>query len=278
LIQIKDAARAATRLCNEQESQLTAQPVETRPGQRRMSTINELTGVLDSVPMEECSALYESLRNHYLFAGLDEADFEQLAKHIAAMSLEKGEVLFHRGDAAEYFYLIDTGLIELSLIAPTGDKKTLEVVGPGRTFGEAVAFMRGHKYPVTAEALQDSRLCRIPNHTYVELIRSNSDASMRLLADISRHLHDRVREIEHLTIQNARARLTSYLVDHLLEPPVDDQATARLDLPRHVIASRLSIQPETLSRLLRNLTDEGIVSVDDRVVFIHSMSRLRPYD
>ena len=159
-----------------------------------------------------------------------------------------------------------------------GDKKTLEVVGPGRTFGEAVAFMRGHKYPVTAEALRDSRLCRIPNNTYVDLIRSNSDASMRLLADISKHLHDLVREIGHLTIQNARARLTSYMMDHLVEPPRNDQATARLDLPRHVIASRLSIQPETLSRLLRNLTDEGIVSIDDRVVFIHSVSRLRPYD
>jgi CRP-like cAMP-binding protein len=211
--------------------------------------------------MDESSALYESLRSHYLFAGLQEKDFEQLATRIAVTSLAKGEVLFHRGDDAEFFYFIDSGLVELSLISPTGDKKTLEVIGPGRTFGEAVAFMQGHKYPVTAEALQDSELCRIPNQVYVELIRSNSDASMRLLADISRHLHD-----------------TSYLVDHLVEPPEDDQATARLDLPRHVIASRLSIQPETLSRLLRNLTDEGIVSIDDKVVFIHSLSRLRPYD
>jgi CRP-like cAMP-binding protein len=228
--------------------------------------------------MDESSALYESLRSHYLFAGLQEKDFEQLATRIAVTSLAKGEVLFHRGDDAEFFYFIDSGLVELSLISPTGDKKTLEVIGPGRTFGEAVAFMQGHKYPVTAEALQDSELCRIPNQVYVELIRSNSDASMRLLADISRHLHDRVREIENLTVQNARTRLTSYLVDHLVEPPEDDQATARLDLPRHVIASRLSIQPETLSRLLRNLTDEGIVSIDDKVVFIHSLSRLRPYD
>jgi CRP/FNR family transcriptional regulator, dissimilatory nitrate respiration regulator len=278
LIQIKDAARATTKLDDEHGSLATAQAVAAKVRQRAMSKINELSGVLDSAPMGDCSALYESLRSHYLFAGLDAADFKQLAKHIAATSLEKGEVLFHRGDAAEHFYFIDTGLIELSLIAPTGDKKTLEVIGPGRTFGEAVAFMQGHKYPVSAEALQDSRLCRIPNKTYVELIRSNSDASMRLLADISRHLHDRVREIEHLTIQNARTRLTSYLVDHLVEPPVDDQATARLDLPRHVIASRLSIQPETLSRLLRNLTDEGIVSVDDRVVFLHNVSRLRPYE
>ena len=187
-----------------------------------MSTINELSGVLDSFPMDESSALYESVRSHYLFAGLGADDFERLAAQVVVTSLEKGEFLFHRGDDAEYFYFIDSGLVELSLISPTGDKKTLEVIGAGRTFGEAVAFMQGRKYPVSAEALQDSELCRIPNRTYVELIRSNSDASMRLLADVSRHLHDRVREIEHLTIQNARTRLTSYLVDHLVEPPVDD--------------------------------------------------------
>jgi CRP-like cAMP-binding protein len=67
-------------------------------------------------------------------------------------------------------------------------------------------------------------------------------------------------------------------MDHIVERTDDDQATARLELPRHVIASRLSIKPETLSRLLRSLVDEGILSIEDRVVFIHSLGRLRPYD
>jgi CRP-like cAMP-binding protein len=228
--------------------------------------------------MDDCSAPRASLRNHYLFAGLDEADFERLAKRVSAMSIDKGEVLFHRGDAAKFFYFVDTGLIELSLVAPTGDKKTLEIIGPDSTFGEAVAFMRSRKYPVSAEALEDSRLCRIPSRPYVDIIRSDSDASMRLLADISRRLHARVSEIEHLTIQNARARLASYIMDHLVEPPENDRATAILDLPRRVIASRLSVQPETLSRLFRNLAEEGVVSVDDKAVIIHSVARLRPYD
>ena len=58
----------------------------------------------------------------------------------------------------------------------------------------------------------------------------------------------------------------------------DDEATVRLDLPRHVVASRLSITPETLSRLLRAMSDDGILTVDDRLVFVHSLARLRPYD
>lgn len=234
--------------------------------------------VLDSLPMDRNSSLYESVRGHYLFAGLDEDHFDRLAAEMKVKDLEQGRILFHRGDRADSFYYVDSGLIELSLISSTGDKKTLEVVHPGRTFGEAVTFMQEVRYPVNAEALQPSQLCEIPNRVYLDLLKTNRDACMRLIADLSRHLHARVREIENLSIQNARYRLASYIMDHIVERGGGDQATARLELPRHVIASRLSIKPETLSRLLRSLVDEGVVSIEDRVVFIHSLDRLRPYD
>jgi len=234
-------------------------------------------GMLDSPFMDASSQLYETVRQHYLFAGLDQKDFDSLAGSVISKQIEKGEVLFHRGDPAPCFYFLDTGLVELNLVSATGEKKVLEVVGPGRTFAEAVTFMLDRRYPVTAEALADCNLCQIPNDTYYDLIYGNPDACMRLLSDVCRHLHARVREIENLTVQNARSRLASYLLDHVIETN-DDEATVRLELPRHVIASRLSIKPETLSRLLRNMVDEGVLTIEDRVIFVHSLARLRPYD
>lgn len=234
-------------------------------------------GVLDYPLMDAGSPLYATLRGHYLFAGLDQDDFDTLVLGVSAVGLDKGEVLFHRGDAADSFYFLDVGLIELNLISATGEKKVLEVVSPGRTFAEAIAFMKEQKYPVTAEALADSMLCEIPIRGYMNLVYANPDACMRLLSDVCRHLHARVREIENLTVQNARSRLSSYLLDHIVETN-DDEATVRLELPRHVIASRLSIQPETLSRLLRSMVNEGVLTIEDRVIFVHSVARLRPYD
>jgi len=234
-------------------------------------------GMLDSAGMDAESPLYETLRKHYLFSGLSQEDFDAIVAGVTTKTLEKGEVLFHRGDAANNFYFLDSGLVELNLIAASGEKKVLEVASPGRTFAEAIAFMQEKKYPVTAEALAASTLAQIPIQAYIDLVYADPDACMRLLSDVCRHLHARVREIENLTVQNARSRLTSYLLDHIVETN-DDEATVRLELPRHVIASRLSMQPETLSRLLRNMTDEGMLTIEDRVIFVHSLARLRPYD
>ncbi len=239
--------------------------------------MRETNPMLDSIDMKRGNCDLEGMRQHYLFSGLEQEDFDALMQHVSVVQLEKGEILFHRGDKAEFFYFVDAGQMELNIIAPTGQRKVLEVIGPDRTFAEAVAFIREHKYPVTCEALSDSVVCRIPNDAYVDLIHTNPDACMRLLSDLSRHLHARVREIERLTVQNARDRLIGYLLEHVVASN-DDEATIRVELPRHVIASRLSITPETLSRLLRNLVEERILTIEDRVIFVHSLSRLRPYD
>lgn len=233
--------------------------------------------VIDFSGVEKGTPQYETIRGHYLFSGLTDSEFESLAAGVSVESYERGEVLFHRGDTADAFFFVESGQIELSLISHDGQKKIVEVIAHGRTFAEAIIFMAEARFPVSAEALSSSVVYRIPNAAYRSLLQDNSDACIRLLSDVCYHLHQRVREIERLTIQNARSRLASYLIDHIVETD-DDEATVRLDLPRHVVASRLSITPETLSRLLRAMSDDGILTVDDRLVFVHSLSRLRPYD
>ena len=233
--------------------------------------------VLDFPGMEKNSAQYDEIRGHYLFSGLDDEAFDKLVADTSVESIDKGEILFHRGDEAHDFFYVESGQIELSVISADGQKKVIEVLPHGRTFAEAIVFMQEGRYPVTAEALSNSVVYRISNDRYRALLKGNTNACMRLLSDVCRHLHERVREIERLTEQNARSRLSSYLIDHVTEVN-DDEASVRLDLPKHVIASRLSITPETLSRLLRAMTQDGILTVDDRVIFVHSLARLRPYD
>ncbi len=59
-----------------------------------------MQGVLDSPCMNKDSPQYDIVRQHYLFSGLDEPDFDKLVATVTEEKLGKGEVLFHRCDAA----------------------------------------------------------------------------------------------------------------------------------------------------------------------------------
>src|SRR5210317_1061825 len=119
--------------------------------------------VIDFSCMEKDTPQYEAIRSHYLFSGLTDGEFDSLATEVSIESYDKGEILFHRGDTAEAFFFVESGQVELSLISRDGQKKIVEVIAHGRTFGEAIIFMKEAKFPVSAEALSNIVVYRIPN-------------------------------------------------------------------------------------------------------------------
>ena len=84
-------------------------------------------------------------------------------------------------------------------------------------------------------------------------------------------------EIEDLSITNATHRLVRYLLEHL-QPTGEDRGRIDLDLPRQDIAARLSVKPETLSRLLRRLVDEKVLAVNGRRLEVISLEQLRRFE
>jgi CRP-like cAMP-binding protein len=94
-----------------------------------------------------------------------------------------------------------------------------------------------------------------------------------VMADMARRLRVRIGDIDHLALQSATGRLVEYLVQQASDGragPVEIELT----VPKHVLASRLSMQPETLSRILRRLTDEGLLRVEGRSVHVPDLERL----
>ena len=140
--------------------------------------------VIDFSCMEKNTPQYETIRSHYLFAGLTDGEFEALATEISVESYDKGEILFHRADRADAFFFIESGQVELSLISRDGQKKVVEVIAHGRTFAEAIIFMAEANFPVTAEALSNCVVYRIPNDAYRGLLQDNANACIRLLSDV----------------------------------------------------------------------------------------------
>ena len=216
------------------------------------------------------------IRQHYLFASLSDAQWERLSGRIGLVRLGMKEILFRRGEQANHFFMVGDGHIKLSLLSREGHQKVVEVMGPGQTFAEAVMFMELQQFPVNAEALESSVVYSFPNADFISILQDSTETCFRLLADVCKRLHGRLIEIENLTVQNATHRLVRYLVEQL-PAGCKDTASFEFELSRQVIAARLSIQPETLSRLLKNLVSSGILAVEGKRVHVHSVDRLKAF-
>jgi len=218
-------------------------------------------------------AIRAALAGHLLFAPLDADRLTRLVETTRAVALRTGETLFERGDHAERFYLVAEGQIKLFRISAEGQEKVVEITGPGQTFAEAVMFMQDQRYPVTTQAISPAVVYGISNSAYLDILCNDPESCLQLLGDLSQRLHMRLNEIDTLTLQKATDRVVRFLLERLPE----GKGPAQITLPaaKHIIASRLSIQPETLSRILLQLTQAGILTVDGRRVRVEEPARLR---
>lgn len=214
------------------------------------------------------------LRRSYLFSALNDEQLGIVMDSMQEISLDEGRILFEHGQPADRFFLLLEGQIKLYRLSEEGDEKVIEIERPGDTFAEAVMFMSGKVYPVNADALAKSRLLAFPNAVFKELLRNSVDVCFRLMADMSQRLHQRLNEIDSLTLHNATYRLVSYLLRELPEDVLQSPEIV-LTTPKHIIASQLSIKPETFSRILTRLSRDGLIVVRGNSIVLEDLARLR---
>lgn len=185
------------------------------------------------------------LRRHPLFGGLNDEQLARLLDTAQVIRLEENQHLFHSQQPARQFFMVRSGTMRLYLSAPDGAEKVIHLITAGETFAEAITFMEGQAYPVNANAIDTCVVLAFSNNTFRAILRDSTDTCFRLMADMSTWLKRQLADIDALTLQNATLRFTNYLL-HQVPAGTKNEVTITLGVPKQVIASRLSIQPESL--------------------------------
>lgn len=215
----------------------------------------------------------QELRQHYLFRRLPDDAFESILAQSNLTSLKRNEILFEQGDDATRFYLVRNGQIMLFQTSPEGHEKVVDIIGPGQTFAEAVMFMEGSRFPVNAKATSSTELFYFDNKLFIEQLQKSNTLCFALMADMSTRLKGLLTEISELTIYNAKHRLVSYLLGQIND--LQDKPTIKLTATKSMIASRLSITPETFSRILSKLRKEGLITIEDETITLIQPDKLK---
>ena len=209
-----------------------------------------------------------------MFRGLPQADLARIAAGTTLVHAERGQILFQRGDPCTGFHSIAYGQVKLAVSTPAGAEKVIEILGAGRSFGEAVMFT-ANIYPVTATALADSLLLHVRSQVLFSEIEHDPQLARRLLAALSVRLHMMVRDVEAMTLHSASQRVIGYLAR--LGEEGGEPGAVTLPAQKSLVASNLNLTPEYFSRILHDLAAEGLVRIEGRRIEILDAEGLRAY-
>lgn len=211
-----------------------------------------------------------------LFRALDETQRQLIIGSTRRILLQEGERLFDRGQQAERFYLVISGQIKLFRLSESGNEKIVEIMGPGKLFAEAVMFLPERRYPVSSAALVDSEVYGFDMRLFLGLLQDSNQLCFRMLGDLSFKLHHLINEIDSLTLQNATLRVIHFLLGHIDDRDAES-AVIELPAPKYGIAARLSITPETLSRILHGMERDGLLRIEGAQITVINVDHLRDY-
>jgi CRP/FNR family transcriptional regulator, dissimilatory nitrate respiration regulator len=212
-----------------------------------------------------------------LFKEVAPIELDRIAAGTTELHVPRGEMLFNKGDPCVGFHLVIYGQVKLAFISPQGSEKVVEIVGPGFSFGEALMFME-MPYIVMAETLADSLLLHVSKQVVFDEIERNPTFARKMLAGLSRRLHGLINDVEAYSLQSGTQRVIGYLLRQDQElAAANAPYSVMLPTSKAIVASRLNLTPEHFSRILHELADRGLISIDGREVKILDVSKLREY-
>ncbi len=189
-----------------------------------------------------------------LFEGLSKSHLERLRAITAARRYAPGETIFSEGDVAAGIHIVRNGRVKVYKLSPDGKEQILHVWSGGEPFGE-VAVLQGDRYPAHAEALEEAAVLFVPRSGLLDLIRSDPEFALALLAVLADRLRRLADLVESVSLKEVPSRLAAYL----LSLQEDARGTVELPIAKRQLANQLGTIPETLSRAIARLARARLI-------------------
>jgi CRP-like cAMP-binding protein len=210
-----------------------------------------------------------------LFSELSADEIGMLLPGVREYKARANEILFNKGDRLDGIYVVVTGQVKLCIPSQQGVEKVIGTLNAGAAFAEAIVFL-DIPCPVSAQATQDSVLLVANKKVLLEVLDCDPQFGRKMLASLSMKLHQLMADMETCTLMNSVQRVVCFLAH---QAPEEDAThyEVTLDTSKQMLASRLSLAPETLSRVLHHLVTAGLIEVKGRTLRIMDAQRLKSF-
>ncbi len=214
------------------------------------------------------------LRGLPLFRALDDTAIRRLAATTLEIDAPRTTIVLRQGDACAGLHVVARGRVKLSIETQQGGEKIIALLGPRTHFGDPPFYTR-QLCMATVESVVDSTVLCIAKEAILREISVNAAFALHVIEDLAHRLCQRTRDIESYTLHTGTQRLIDYLLSE--EPEATHNGGRHVTLPERkgIIASRLSLTQEHLSRILGNLAARKLIEVHGARVLIPDVDKLQ---
>ncbi len=233
------------------------------------------------------SCLTCKMREEYLFCNLSAPSMKGLETIKSTAAYPKGAILFVEGQNPRGVFVLCHGRAKLSTSSADGKTIILKIAEPGEILGLS-ATVSGKAYEVTAELMEPSQANFITRQDFLNFLRDNGDAALRVAEQLSKNYHTAYEEIRSLGLSHSASEKLAKL---LLEWARDgknkdgkgkdgkdgkDKGEVRLTvtLTHEEIAQLIGTSRETVTRALADLKKKQLVQVKGSTVVLRNRAAL----
>ena len=206
------------------------------------------------------------IRSLPLFTSLSDSELDNLIQYAQIRQHEKGKLLFLQGEPSSRLYIILRGWVKVYNGLENGEETILQMLSSGDTLLESAVFLNT-KAPVSAQVVEDATLLSIPAPIIRKKVEEKNPFAVSMLNKVSLRSQRLIHQIEQSRLKSAGDRvgwfLLSQYLDHCNE---SDDGLIELPFDKSVIASYLDMRPETFSRTLKKLKDQGFELRNDQII------------
>lgn len=207
-----------------------------------------------------------------IFENLTPQEIATVAAVVQSKHYNKGDYIFHEGEKSDKLFIINEGTVKISKLSHIGKEQIIRFLFSGEFFGQFALLQEKNHY-ADAEVLDTSVICFIHKQDFLHILEQNPKLAYRFLLAVSERLGQADEWLGTISLMETEQRLAKLLI--LLYDKNHLQPEIQLPAQKKELASLLGTTPETLSRKLSFLDEQGLISVTRNKVMIRKPQLLR---
>ncbi|MCE2496818.1 MAG: Crp/Fnr family transcriptional regulator [Flavobacteriales bacterium] len=199
------------------------------------------------------------------------AEFQNDARHFRVY--DKNEQVYFNDDAADTIYLVASGRVKIVQYTEDGEEVVKGVLERGEIFGEMALLGETRRTEVAQVVEEGTTLCPVNIEMMQDLMKDNQEFTLRIYKMIGIKMKKLERRIDNLVFKDVRARLEDFIQELADEKGVkqDNGAIKVTHYFTHKnIANLIGTSRQTVTTLLNELRDQGVLDFDRRSFLLKS--------